>query len=379
MSDIPELTEGDFARSMRASVRSRLTSGIIESGEDIAALRRFVGFSQKRFAEAMGISVHTLRNWEQGRRTPEGPALALLRLAARHPRLIRNQAGSNPDVPTLPYDLAKRRDDLDVPHARESPAGLRHDSEFPISRDDLDRIRRNPEEYLAWKAVRVGCLRWARRSSGRLDTADLEDVVSEAIVRALPLILDPMVETSEVNRKVRAHLGSARRSRVRSKHGIVPIEESSLVERDSPRDVAFRRIEGERLLQIVRAARRLIPRAIEQCGSPYSDHLIELFQLERLGLRRHGAKTLAEKKPTARRRALRRALSAFSNSLEVILEARKKKFDPDLYDEVIRFLRGEVGVNPGRVLMEIHDATTKGEVGPEAAQRELNATLLLAA
>lgn len=40
------------------------------------------------FAEALGISVHTLRNWEQDRRTPEGPALALLRVVARHPRVV---------------------------------------------------------------------------------------------------------------------------------------------------------------------------------------------------------------------------------------------------------------------------------------------------
>ena len=56
---------------------------------DIAALRRFVGLTQEQFALAMGISVHTLRNWEQGRRRPEGPAIALLRIAARHPRIIR--------------------------------------------------------------------------------------------------------------------------------------------------------------------------------------------------------------------------------------------------------------------------------------------------
>ncbi len=52
-------------------------------------LRRFVGLSQPRFAEALGISVSTLRNWEQGRRTPDGPALALLRIAARHPKIVR--------------------------------------------------------------------------------------------------------------------------------------------------------------------------------------------------------------------------------------------------------------------------------------------------
>jgi len=36
----------------------------------------------------IGVSVGTLRNWEQGRRMPEGPALALLRVAARHPKAV---------------------------------------------------------------------------------------------------------------------------------------------------------------------------------------------------------------------------------------------------------------------------------------------------
>lgn len=89
MSDIPELTPEQLARGMKASVRKRLMRGKFESGEDVAALRRFVGLSQTEFAQAIGISVHTLRNWEQGRRRPEGPAVALLRIAARHPRIIR--------------------------------------------------------------------------------------------------------------------------------------------------------------------------------------------------------------------------------------------------------------------------------------------------
>ena len=94
MTEIPELTEEQLARAIPASVRKRLMLGQFESGEDIAALRRFVGLTQEQFALAMSISVHTLRNWEQGRRRPEGPAIALLRIAARHPRILReNLAG----------------------------------------------------------------------------------------------------------------------------------------------------------------------------------------------------------------------------------------------------------------------------------------------
>lgn len=89
MTDIPELTDEQFSRAIPARMRKRLMLGQFESGEDIAALRRFVGLTQAQFALAMGISVHTLRNWEQGRRQPEGPAIALLRIAARHPRIIR--------------------------------------------------------------------------------------------------------------------------------------------------------------------------------------------------------------------------------------------------------------------------------------------------
>ena len=94
MSDIPELTPKELARAIPARVRRRLMQGLFESGADIVALRRFVGLSQPKFAQAMGISVHTLRNWEQGRRRPEGAAIALLRIAARHPRIIRENLKS---------------------------------------------------------------------------------------------------------------------------------------------------------------------------------------------------------------------------------------------------------------------------------------------
>lgn len=94
MTDIPELTSQQLARAIPARVRKRLMRGQFDSGNDVVALRRFVGLTQAQFAEAMGISVHTLRNWEQGRRQPDGPAIALLRIAARHPRIIRENIKS---------------------------------------------------------------------------------------------------------------------------------------------------------------------------------------------------------------------------------------------------------------------------------------------
>jgi putative transcriptional regulator len=92
MTDMPELTDEQLASAIPARVRRRLVQGKFESGADVVALRKFVGLTQTQFASAIGISVATLRNWEQDRRQPEGPALALLRIAARHPRIIRENA-----------------------------------------------------------------------------------------------------------------------------------------------------------------------------------------------------------------------------------------------------------------------------------------------
>lgn len=55
---------------------------------DVRQIRDSYELSQSEFAALLGISVATLRNWEQGRRTPEGPAKVLLRVAARHPRAV---------------------------------------------------------------------------------------------------------------------------------------------------------------------------------------------------------------------------------------------------------------------------------------------------
>lgn len=55
---------------------------------DIQSIRKKYGLSQDKFAKMLGISVGTLRNWEQGRRKPEGPARVLLRVAEKHPEAI---------------------------------------------------------------------------------------------------------------------------------------------------------------------------------------------------------------------------------------------------------------------------------------------------
>jgi putative transcriptional regulator len=55
---------------------------------DVKAIRESLGKSQSEFALMIGVSVSTLQNWEQGRRQPEGPARALLKIAAENPKAV---------------------------------------------------------------------------------------------------------------------------------------------------------------------------------------------------------------------------------------------------------------------------------------------------
>lgn len=55
---------------------------------DIVKVRGKLGLSQSKFAAVLGISANTLQNWEQGRRSPTGPAKILLKIAARHPEVL---------------------------------------------------------------------------------------------------------------------------------------------------------------------------------------------------------------------------------------------------------------------------------------------------
>ncbi|MGA9190650.1 MAG: helix-turn-helix domain-containing protein [Anaerolineales bacterium] len=60
----------------------------VVDGPNIKQIRSNFDLSQSQFAAMLGISISTLRNWEQGRRTPNGPAKVLLQVAARHPDSI---------------------------------------------------------------------------------------------------------------------------------------------------------------------------------------------------------------------------------------------------------------------------------------------------
>lgn len=55
---------------------------------DARHIRERYALTQKEFATLLGVSIKTLRNWEQGRRSPHGSALVLLQIAARHPQAL---------------------------------------------------------------------------------------------------------------------------------------------------------------------------------------------------------------------------------------------------------------------------------------------------
>ena len=64
----------------RSSSRATIPDAV-----DVRAIRQLTGLSQAKFAELLGIELATLRNWEQGRRQPTGPARALLRAIRNEP------------------------------------------------------------------------------------------------------------------------------------------------------------------------------------------------------------------------------------------------------------------------------------------------------
>ena len=80
--------EGRGSRWRRRRDPKRLRPG------DVAAIRRRVGGTQVKFARMIGVSLATLRNWEQGRREPGGAARALLRVAEHDPAAVTRALGS---------------------------------------------------------------------------------------------------------------------------------------------------------------------------------------------------------------------------------------------------------------------------------------------
>ncbi|CAK0770715.1 putative transcriptional regulator [Gammaproteobacteria bacterium] len=82
----------DFHTDLLQSIREMKSGLGTVVYPPVLAARNSSGLSQSQFAELMGVSVRTLQEWEQGRRQPSGAARTLLRVAERHPDVLRELA-----------------------------------------------------------------------------------------------------------------------------------------------------------------------------------------------------------------------------------------------------------------------------------------------
>lgn len=73
-------------KQMRRGQAERVTKVTLPAA---AEARASVGLSQQEFAKLLGVSARTLQDWEQGRREPTGAARTLLKVAVKHPKLLR--------------------------------------------------------------------------------------------------------------------------------------------------------------------------------------------------------------------------------------------------------------------------------------------------
>ncbi len=76
-------------KSYKAGKKALRTHTITEPAPP-QVIRARLKLSQSAFAGLMGVSLRTVQDWEQGRRKPSGPALALLRIAEQKPEVFTN-------------------------------------------------------------------------------------------------------------------------------------------------------------------------------------------------------------------------------------------------------------------------------------------------
>jgi putative transcriptional regulator len=87
-SDVQKFQE-DLKASVKQMRRGRAARVTKVKLPAAAEARVSVGLSQQEFAQLLGVSARTLQDWEQGRREPTGAARTLLKVAVKHPKLLR--------------------------------------------------------------------------------------------------------------------------------------------------------------------------------------------------------------------------------------------------------------------------------------------------
>ncbi|AEG02566.1 helix-turn-helix domain-containing protein [Methylomonas methanica] len=85
--------QADLLASVKDMKANKPAKENVIAVSEITEARNTTGLSQNLFADLMGVSVRTLQDWEQGRRTPSKAARTLLKVAKRHPEVLRELAG----------------------------------------------------------------------------------------------------------------------------------------------------------------------------------------------------------------------------------------------------------------------------------------------
>lgn len=82
-------SDADIAREVANNPDAAPILSEAETAAGIARLiRHRLGISQAEFAARYHVPIGTLRDWEQGRKQPDAPALAYLRVIAREPAIV---------------------------------------------------------------------------------------------------------------------------------------------------------------------------------------------------------------------------------------------------------------------------------------------------
>ena len=96
---VPQVDWARVDATTEAEIAAQIAADDAEAMRDAAAyarrVRRKVGLSQVAFARRIGVPVDTVRNWEQGKRAPQGPARALLRIIDRAPETALAALGTD--------------------------------------------------------------------------------------------------------------------------------------------------------------------------------------------------------------------------------------------------------------------------------------------
>lgn len=90
-ADSTRVVEGEVLTTFRVPISRTV---------DVKAIRKSLSMTQEEFAESFGLSLASLRNWEQGTRIPERPIALYLRLIEKHPDKVRQEVDAMRSVAT---------------------------------------------------------------------------------------------------------------------------------------------------------------------------------------------------------------------------------------------------------------------------------------